>query len=275
MSYVSAIVAHSVEVSVRHLTPPIIGRVTMARVAGKVALVTGGARGIGAEAVRLLVAEGAKVVITDILDTEGEALAAELGEAVTYLHHDVTDQAAWQTVVAAAKEKFGGLDVLVNNAGISDFGNIEEFPEDRWQRIMDINVNAVFYGMKAATPLLRESTKNPSIINISSIAGIQGFNNTVGYVTSKWAVRGMTKAVALDLGPANIRVNSIHPGVIKTAMTEQFDDDAMAGIALQRLGRTPEIGHLIVYLASDESTFCTGAEFIADGGQTVGALNFT
>ena len=246
----------------------------MARVAGKVALVTGGARGIGAEAVRLLVAEGAKVVVTDILDSEGEALAAELGEDVAYLHHDVTDQAAWQSVVAAAKERFGGLDVLVNNAGISDYGPIDDYPVERWQRIMDINVNAVFYGMQAATPLLRESTKNPSIINISSIAGIQGFNNLVGYVTSKWAVRGMTKAVAMDLGPAGVRVNSIHPGVITTPMTEGYTEDMMAAVALQRLGKPPEIGWLIVYLASDESTFCTGAEFIADGGQTVGTMNF-
>jgi len=247
----------------------------MARVAGKVALVTGGARGIGAEAVRLLVAEGAQVVITDILDAEGEALAAELGPAAVYVHHDVTDREAWQTAVATAKETFGGLDVLVNNAGIADYGPIDDYPLDRWQRIMDINVNAVYYGMQAAAPLLRESTKNPSIVNISSIAGMQGFNNLVGYVTSKWAVRGMTKAVAMDLGRANVRVNSIHPGVISTAMTESYTEDSMAAVALGRLGKTPEIGWLIVYLASDESTFCTGAEFVADGGQTVGTMNFT
>ena len=247
----------------------------MARVAGKVALVTGGARGLGAEAVRLLVAEGAKVVVTDILDEDGAALVAELGESAVYLHHDVTDREHWAAAVAKAEEAFGGLDVLVNNAGIADFGSLTDFTYEQWDRIIAINLSSVFYGMKAALPLLKASTKNPSIINISSIAGIQGFNNTVGYVTSKWAVRGMTKAVAIDLGPANIRVNSIHPGVISTAMTEGYGEDSMAGTALQRLGKTPEIGYLIVYLASDESTFCTGAEFIADGGQTVGALNFT
>src|SRR5690625_7262123 len=126
----------------------------MARVAGKVALVTGGARGIGAEAVRLLVAEGAKVVVTDILDSEGEALAAELGEDAAYLHHDVTAQAAWQSVVAAAKERFGGLDVLVNNAGISDYGPIADYPAQRAQRIMAIHVNVVIYSLKVDTPLL-------------------------------------------------------------------------------------------------------------------------
>lgn len=137
----------------------------MARVAGKVALVTGGARGLGESAVRRLVAEGAKVVITDILDVEGQALAAELGDAVIYRNHNVTDPEAWQEVVAAAKETFGGLDVLVNNAGIVDYGLVSDFTDAQWARILDVNVNGVFYGIKAALPLLRESTKNASIIN--------------------------------------------------------------------------------------------------------------
>src|SRR5690606_8429048 len=145
----------------------------MARVAGKVALVTGGARGLGAEAVRLLVAEGAKVLVTDILDEDGEALVAELGESAVYLHHDVTDIEQWSAAVTMADETFGGLDVLVNDAGIADFGSLSVFTYGRWDRIIAINLSSVFYGMKAALPLLKASTKNPSIINISSTAGLQ------------------------------------------------------------------------------------------------------
>lgn len=237
----------------------------MTRVAGKVALVTGGARGIGESSVRLLVAEGAKVLIADILDAEGEALAAELGEAAAYRHLDVTDRDAWQQVVAAAKETFGALDVLVNNAGIADFGAIGDFTFEQWDRIIDINVNGVFNGMKAALPLLRESTKNASIINLSSIAGLGGGPALSGYTTSKFAVRGLTKAAAAELGPENIRVNSVHPGVIATPMTADLDNDPST-VPLRHFGEPNDIGYLVVYLASDESKFSTGAEFVADGG---------
>lgn len=241
----------------------------MSRVSGKIALVTGGARGLGEAAVRLLVAEGAKVVITDVLDTEGEALAAELGKAVVYCHHDVTDRDAWQKAVTLAKETFGGLDVLVNNAGIADFGAIGDFTYEQWDRIVDINLNGVFNGIKSALPLLRESTKNASIINISSTAGLQGYSDLSGYVASKWAVRGLTKAAALELGPENIRVNSIHPGVIATPMTEGLDTP-QTHVAMKRVGQPKDIGNLVVFLASDESSFSTGAEFVADGGELAG-----
>jgi len=241
----------------------------MARVAGKVALVTGGARGLGAEAVRLLVAEGAKVLVTDILDEDGEALVAELGESAVYLHHDVTDIEQWAAAVAMAEETFGGLDVLVNNAGIADFGSLADFTYERWDRIIAINLSSVFYGMKAALPLLKASTKNPSIINISSTAGLQGYPDLAGYVASKWGVRGMSKTAAIELGPDNIRVNSIHPGMIETPMTEGLAGE-QKHVAMHRAGKPFEIGYLVVYLASDESTFCTGAEFIADGGELAG-----
>lgn len=241
----------------------------MGRVSGKVALVTGGARGLGESAVRLLVAEGAKVVITDILDAEGEALATELEDAVIYRHQDVTDRDVWQEIITTTKETFGGLDILVNNAGIADFGTIEGFTYEQWDRIININVNGVFNGMKAALPLLRESTKNASIINLSSTAGLQGYPGLSGYVASKWAVRGMTKAAAVELGPENIRVNSIHPGSIATPMTAGLETP-QTHVALKRIGQPNEIGNLVVFLASDESTFCTGAEFVADGGELAG-----
>lgn len=241
----------------------------MARVAGKVALVTGGARGLGAEAVRLLVAEGAKVLVTDILDEDGEALVAELGDSAVYLHHDVTDIEQWAAAVATVEETFGGLDVLVNNAGIADFGSLADFTYERWDRIIAINLSSVFYGMKAALPLLKASTRNPSIINISSTAGLQGYPDLAGYVASKWGVRGMSKTAAIELGRDNIRVNSIHPGMIETPMTEGLAAEQQH-VAMHRAGKPFEIGYLVVYLASDESTFCTGAEFIADGGELAG-----
>lgn len=241
----------------------------MNRTAGKVALVTGGARGIGAEVVRHLVAEGAKVVITDILVEEGRALAEELGDDTVFIRHDVTSREDWQQVVDLAEKSFGGLDVLVNNAGIADFGTVEQFGFDQWDRIIAINLTAVFVGTKIALPLLKKSERNASVINISSTAGLQGYEALSGYVASKWGVRGMTKSMALDLGPANIRVNSIHPGAVRTPMTEGLDL-AQTHVALKRMGLPHEIAYLAVFLASDESTFSTGGEFIADGGETAG-----
>lgn len=241
----------------------------MNRTVGKVALVTGGARGIGAAVVRQLVAEGSKVVITDVLVEQGRALAEELGDDTVFIRHDVTSRADWQQAVALAEKSFGGLDVLVNNAGIADFGTVEDFGFDQWDRIIAINLTSAFVGIKTALPLLKTSEKNASIINISSTAGLQGYEALSGYVASKWGLRGMTKSMALDLGPANIRVNSVHPGAIKTPMTEGLEL-AQTHVALKRLGLPQEIAHLVVFLASDESTFSTGGEFIADGGETAG-----
>lgn len=245
----------------------------MARVSGKVALISGGARGMGASHARLLVDEGAKVVIGDILDEEGTALAAALGEDnARYVHLDVTDYAEWEAAVAVATEAFGRLDVVVNNAGIANFGPIEDYTLDAWRTIIDINLNGVFYGIKAAIPALKASGKG-SIINISSTAGLQGYEALPGYNAAKFGVRGLTKNAALDLGRYNIRVNSVHPGVIRTPMTEELETP-QNHVALHRVGEPIELSNLILFLASDESSFSTGSEFVADGGETAGLAHY-
>lgn len=241
----------------------------MGRLDGKVALVTGAARGIGAETVRQMVTEGAAVVATDVLDPEGTALVSGLGDAAVFVHHDVTDPQQWDAAVATAKERFGGLDVLVNNAGIADFGPLADYPKQRWDRIIAVNLTSVFLGMQAALPLLRGSVRHPSVVNVSSTAGLQGYPALAGYVASKWGVRGLTKSAAIELGAAGIRVNSVHPGAVRTPMTEGLDL-TQAHVAMRRAGDPAEIAGLIVYLAGDESTFCTGAEFVADGGELAG-----
>ncbi|WP_353814810.1 glucose 1-dehydrogenase [Agromyces sp. SYSU T00266] len=245
----------------------------MARVSGKVALISGGARGMGASHARLLVQEGAKVVIGDLLDDEGAALAAELGEAnARYVHLDVTDYAQWEAAVQVATEAFGRLDVVVNNAGIANFGPLEDYTLEAWDTILKINLTGVFYGIKAAIPALKESGAG-SIINISSTAGLQGYEALPGYNAAKFGVRGLTKNAALDLGRYNIRVNSVHPGVIRTPMTEALDTP-QNHVALHRVGEPIELSNLILFLASDESSFSTGAEFVADGGETAGLAHY-
>jgi 3alpha(or 20beta)-hydroxysteroid dehydrogenase len=227
---------------------------------------------MGASHARLLVDEGAKVVIGDLLDAEGEALAAELGDAVRYVHLDVTRYDDWQNAVEVALKEFGRLDVLVNNAGIANFGPIEEYTLDQWDTIIAINLTGVFYGIKAAIEPLKKSGKG-SIINISSTAGIQGYEALPGYNAAKFGVRGLTKNAALDLGRYNIRVNSVHPGVIRTPMTDSLETP-QNHVALHRVGEPIELSQLILFLASDESSFSTGAEFIADGGETAGLAHY-
>ena len=227
---------------------------------------------MGASHARLLIDEGAKVVIGDLLDAEGEALAAELGDAVRYVHLDVTRYEDWQNAVEVALKEFGRLDVLVNNAGIANFGPIEEYALDQWDTIIAINLTGVFYGIKAAIEPLKKSGKG-SIINISSTAGIQGYEALPGYNAAKFGVRGLTKNAALDLGRYNIRVNSVHPGVIRTPMTDSLDTP-QNHVALHRVGEPIELSQLILFLASDESSFSTGAEFIADGGETAGLAHY-
>ncbi|GLI27685.1 3-alpha-(or 20-beta)-hydroxysteroid dehydrogenase [Agromyces rhizosphaerae] len=244
----------------------------MARVSGKVALISGGARGMGASHARLHVAEGAKVVIGDILDEDGATLAGELGDAARYVHLDVTDYAQWEAAVAAAVEAFGRLDIVVNNAGIANFGPIEEYTLDAWDLILRINLTGVFYGIKAAIPALKESGAG-SIVNVSSTAGLQGYEALPGYNAAKYGVRGLTKNAALDLGRYNIRVNSVHPGVIRTPMTAELETP-QSHVALHRVGEPIELSNLILFLASDESSFSTGAEFVADGGETAGLAHY-
>src|SRR6201986_5461965 len=223
---------------------------------------------MGASHVRTLVAEGAKVVFGDILDDEGKAVAAEVGDDARYLHLDVTKPEECEAAVATAIAEFGGVDVLVNNAGSINIGTFEDYEISEWQRILDINRTGVFRGIRAVVKPMKEAGRG-SIINISSIEGIAGTIACHGYTATKFAVRGLTKSAALELGPSGIRVNSIHPGLIKTPMTEWVPDDLFQ-TALGRAAEPREVSSLVIYLASDESSYSTGSEFIVDGGSTAG-----
>ncbi|WP_137149188.1 glucose 1-dehydrogenase [Mycolicibacterium sp. CR10] len=240
----------------------------MGRVDGKVALISGGSRGMGAEDARALVAEGAKVVIGDILDDEGKALAEEINastpDSCRYVHLDVTQADQWEAAVATAVDEFGKLNVLVNNAGTVALGFIGQFDMAKWQKVIDVNLTGTFLGMQASVEAMK-AAGGGSIINISSIEGLRGAVMVHPYVASKWAVRGLTKSASLELGAHNIRVNSVHPGFIRTPMTKHFPDN-MLRIPLGRPGQPEEVATFVVFLASDESRYATGAEFVMDGG---------
>jgi 3alpha(or 20beta)-hydroxysteroid dehydrogenase len=243
----------------------------VARLDGKLALISGGARGMGAVHARRFVEEGAKVVIGDVLDEEGAAVASDLGDAARYVHLDVANYADWESAVRTAVDEFGGLDVLVNNAGIARWAPLEEHTLETWDQVIAVNLTGSFYGIKAVIEPLKRSGKG-SIINISSIAGIQGFAAMPSYTASKFGQRGLTKSAALDLGRYGIRVNSVHPGRIDTPINADRESKAMETVALQRSGESIEVTDLVVYLASDESSYSTGAEFIVDGGLTAGVV---
>jgi 3alpha(or 20beta)-hydroxysteroid dehydrogenase len=238
----------------------------MGRVDGKVVLISGGAQGMGASHAQMLVAEGAKVVIGDILDDKGKALADELGDAARYVPLDVTEADQWDAAVAVANSEFGGLTGLVNNAGIVALGKIGKFDMAKWQKVIDVNLTGTFLGMQAAVESMK-AAGNGSIINVSSIEGLRGAPMVHPYVASKWAVRGLTKSAAIELGKFNIRVNSIHPGFIRTPMTKHFPED-MVTTPLGRPGQSPEVSTFVVFLISDESSYATGSEFVMDGGLT-------
>ncbi|MEV2225547.1 glucose 1-dehydrogenase [Nocardia vinacea] len=245
----------------------------MGRLTGKVALISGGARGMGAAHARALVAEDARVVLGDILDEEGAALAKELGDNAAYVHLDVREKQQWQDAVAEAVQRFGSLNVLVNNAGIVNGNLLVDFELSEWQKIIDINLTGTFLGMQTATPAMIEAGGG-SVINISSVEGMRGSPGLHGYTATKFAVRGLTKSTALELAQYGIRVNSIHPGLIRTPMTDGIPEDFLQ-IPLGRAADPSEVSALVTYLASDESSYSTGAEFVIDGGLTVGVPHKT
>jgi 3alpha(or 20beta)-hydroxysteroid dehydrogenase len=244
---------------------------------GKIALISGAARGMGAEEARLFAAEGAKVLLGDVLDEEGERVAAEIGAAALYTHLDVTSEADWQAAVGKAETEFGRLDVLVNNAGILRFGLLEQTSLEEFELVVRVNQVGPFLGMKSCVAAMRRAGGG-SIVNISSLAGMQGVGGAVSYTASKFAVRGMTKVAAIELGRDSIRVNSVHPGGVETPMTRPFGVVADAGSApaidfpIPRIGRPEEIANLVLWLASDKSSYCTGSEFVIDGGAGAGDL---
>ena len=234
----------------------------------EVALVTGGARGMGETHSRALLAEGAKVVIADILDSEGTALAAELGENAIFVHLDVTQEESWADAIAAAEKAFGTVTVLVNNAGIGEGAPLEQYTLEMWNRIIAINQTGVFLGLRAVVAGMKKA-RHGSIINISSVEGLRGGAYLHGYVASKFAVRGLTKSASQELGGFGIRVNSVHPGYIETPMTANIDSKQLQ-IPQHRPGKPEEVSKMIVFLASDDSSYSTGAEFVVDGGMTAG-----
>jgi 3alpha(or 20beta)-hydroxysteroid dehydrogenase len=231
--------------------------------AGRVALVTGGARGLGAAYVRGLHGRGATVLIADLLDAEGTALVAELGERAHFVHLDVTDEAGWAAAVEVAVG-LGGVDVLVNNAGIANSGRIENYEKAAWDAVIAVNLTGVYLGVRAVVGVMKAAGRG-SIVNISSIEGMRGEAALHGYVASKFGVRGLTKSLAVELGRDGIRVNSVHPGFVATEMTARLDPGRQL-IPLGRIAQPDDLVGAVLFLAGDESAYITGTELVVDGG---------
>jgi len=252
----------------------------MGQLDGKVALITGAARGMGESHARLFVREGAQVAIADILTAEGETVAKDLGDAALFVELDVTSEEDWKRAVAATVDRFGKLDVLVNNAGIACRAPIEETSVELFRRVTEINQTGVFLGIREVIAPMTEAGGG-SIVNISSIDGLIGMANVLPYVASKFAVTGMTKTAALELAGRNIRVNSIHPGYIETPMAN-ISEDPRGAVYLReycaervpagRIGQPSDISNLALFLASEASAYCNGSQFVSDGGVIAGEI---
>lgn len=244
----------------------------MGRLEGKVAIITGAARGMGESHARTFVREGARVVLTDLSEAAGQALVEELGSKAIFLKQDVTDPHSWNAVIETAVGEFGTIDILVNNAGIlGPMAQTDSLDDEGYRKVCAVNQDSVFFGMRAVLPVMVKA-RIGSIVNISSIAGMAanyGFPS-LAYVASKFAVRGMTKATAVEFGKYNIRVNSVHPGFIQTPMmveaTDEVGGDALAQIPLGRIADPAEVSNLVLFLASDESSYITGSEHLVDAG---------
>jgi len=241
------------------------------RLHGKVAIITGAARGQGAAAARLFVAEGALTLLCDVDDDHGEYLTAQLGDSAWYRHLDVSDEQAWAATVRDVEQAFGGLDVLVNNAGVMSFSPLVDTSLAEYQRVISINQIGTFLGMRECVPLMKRRGGG-SIVNVTSVEGLAGMPWMTAYTASKFAIRGMTKVAAAELGMHGVRVNSVNPGAIDPAMAATAlgapVDLGMMGdrVPLGRDAQAEEVANLVLFLASDESSYCTGGEFVADGG---------
>ncbi len=239
----------------------------MNRLDGKVALITGGARGMGAAEAALFAKAGAKVIITDVDEPEGKAIAARIGDACRFLPQDVSDEADWQNTIARIEKQHGRIDVLVNNAGIFHVAGLEDTSLDLWNRQIAINQTGTFLGIRSVVPLMKRQGSG-SIVNLSSIAGLGATPRAPAYAATKWAVRGLTKSAAAEFAPFGIRVNSVHPGLIDTRMMDelgQTPDERDARVPLGRQGTVDEVAKVVLFLASDDASYCTGHEFVVDG----------
>ena len=242
------------------------------RLEGKVALITGGASGMGASEAEVFARDGAKVVVADVLEAEGRKVADGLGKSGLFVRLDVTSEAGWQEAVAAARSTFGKLDVLVNNAGISGTFDPDTLSTSAWDRLMDVNAKGVFLGMKHVIPLM-EGAGGGAIVNISSVSGFVGQAGIhMAYNASKGAVRLMTKSAAVQYARSGIRVNSVHPGVLpamrssKATADPTFRAKMLSGVPMRREGRVEEVAYAVLFLASDEASYITGTELVVDGG---------
>ncbi|WP_457034082.1 SDR family oxidoreductase [Kitasatospora sp. P5_F3] len=242
----------------------------MGRMDGRGAVVTGGARGIGAAVARAFAAEGAWVTIADVLDAEGQELAVELGVPARFRHLDVTDPAGWTALLAEAEEAGGPVSVLVNNAGVLAFGTIEEQAPEDFRRVLDVNLYGAWLGLHTLAPSLRRAGDGV-VVNISSTAGLMGYANIGAYVASKWGLRGLTKSAALELAADGVRVCSVHPGPITTPMTADMDESIAAAQPIARFGTPEEVAKTVLFLVTD-ATYSTGSEFLVDGGATTGSM---